>query len=647
MDGVGRGQSDLVADGRNGAATCIISEPNKQIVIWGRGIMRLFAKRIWLIIFVLLICGAAGVAQTTSTSSLEMRRKALNALLAEQWEYRLRTSPLFASFLGDKRWNAELDDFSQEAIDKDLVETQKFLTRFEAIDTTGFPKQEILNKRLMVRDLKMQLDGARFKPWEMSVDQQNGIQVLLPQLAAILSFQDVKDYEDYISRLKLMPRLLDQTVVQLKKGEADKLMPPKFILEKVAEQASGIATQAAGESPFAQPFNNFPKSISGADQARLKEQGISVIHDAVLPGYARFAKFVSEDYAPHGRTEFGVWSLPDGDDYYTFLVKQNTTTDLTPDQIHQLGLAQVKEIEERMKGVAAQFGYKDLKSFNAAIAADPKLHAHSRKQILDLYTKYIDQMYVKLPDLFGHMPKAKVEVMQVEEFREKGASSAAYVPSAPDGSRPGRVMVDTGEFEKRLLLDIETTSYHEGVPGHHMQIAIAQEVPGLPPFRQNEFFTAYTEGWALYSERLGKEVGFFQDPYSYYGHLQDDMLRAIRLVVDTGLHSKHWTRQQVVDYFHDHSPEDEVSVQSETDRYIAWPAQALGYKIGQLEILKLRQYSKDQLGDKFDIRAFHDELLNGGALPMDVLKERIEEWVATQKSAAEPSKTKTSGAHAR
>jgi uncharacterized protein (DUF885 family) len=246
-------------------------------------------------------------------------------------------------------------------------------------------------------------------------------------------------------------------------------------------------------------------------------------------------------------------------------------------------------------------------------------------------------MYAKLPELFGRLPKAKVEVMQVEEFREKEAPSAAYNPPAMDGSRSGHVMVNTGDFAKRLLLDIETTSYHEGVPGHHMQGAIAQELPELPPFRQNEYFTAYTEGWALYSERLGKELGFFQDPYSYYGHLQDDMLRAIRLVVDTGLHSKHWSRQQVVEFFHAHSPEDEVSVQSETDRYIAWPAQALGYKIGQLEILKLRQYAKDQLGAKFDIHAFHDEILDGGALPMDVLRERIEDWVALQKSANSPN----------
>jgi uncharacterized protein (DUF885 family) len=594
--------------------------------------MRSLITRFFLSIFALLLCSAIVAAQTGSP--MEARRKALNDLLAEQWEYRLRTSPLFASFLGDKRWNDKLDDFSQEAIDKDLVETQKFLTRFEAIDTTGFPSQEVLNKRLIVRDLKMQLEGAKFKDWEMPVNQQNGIQIELPQLALILSFQTVKDYEDYIARLKAMPLLLDQTMIQMRKGIADKFMPPAFLLEKVWEQTNGIATLPPDDSPFAQPFKKFPDAIPQDQQKRLKEQGLAAISTEVQPAYARFAKFVRQDYAPHGRTEVGVWALPNGDAYYAFRVKDSTTTDLAPEQIHELGLAQVREIEGRMKEVAAKLGYQDMKAFNAAIKADPKLHAQSRKQILDLYTKYIDQMYAKLPDLFGRMPNAKLIVLPVEEFREKEASGASYQAPALDGSRPGHVMVNTGDFANRLLLDIETTAYHEGVPGHHMQIALAQELPELPPFRQNEYFTAFTEGWALYSERLGKEVGFFKDPYSYYGHLQDDMLRAIRLVVDTGLHSKHWTRQQVVDFFHDHSPEDEVSVQSETDRYISWPGQALGYKIGQLEILKLREYAKDQLGTKFDIRAFHDQVLGGGALPMDVLKERIEAWIAAQKTAS-------------
>jgi len=587
-----------------------------------------------------MICPLFVVAGPQPQSDLESRRKALDSLLAEQWEYNLRTNPLFASILGDKRWNDKVDDFSQEFIDRDLQETQKFLVRFQAIDTAGFPEQEALNKALMVRDLQMSLERARFKAWEMPVAQNNGIQIDLPQYVSVLSFQSVKDYEDYIARLKAWPVLFDQTMVQMRKGMAAGRMPPRFLLEKVVDQANGIATQQPEKSPFAHPFFDFPKTMPEADQKRLREQGIAAIHDSMLPAYAKFTKFVRDEYAPMGRTEPGVWALPDGDAFYAFRVKESTTTNLTPEEIHQLGLAQVKEIEARMTAVATQLGYKDRKSFNAAMAQDPKLHAHSRQEILDLYRKYIDQMNPKLPDLFGRLPKAKLEVMPVEEFREKEASAASYVQGTPDGSRPGHVMVNTSDFQKRNLWDIETTAYHEGVPGHHMQIAIAQELPGLPPFRQQEYYTAYTEGWALYSERLGKELGFYQDPYSYYGHLGDDMLRAIRLVVDTGLHYKHWTRQQVVDYFHEYSAEDEPDIQSETDRYIAWPGQALGYKIGQLQILKLRQYAKDQLGDKFDIRGFHDEVLSGGALPMDILETRIHQWVAVKAAAVSSAETK-------
>jgi uncharacterized protein (DUF885 family) len=581
-----------------------------------------------------LICSSFLYAAPQSRPDLESRRKALTSLLAEQWEYNLRTNPLFASVLGDKRWNDKVEDFSQEFIDRNQQETQKFLVRFQAIDSAGFTEQEALNKALMVRDLQMKLEGARFKSWEMPVAQNNGIHIDLPQYVSVLSFQSVKDYEDYIARLKAWPVLFEQTMVQMRKGMAEGLMPPRFLMEKVTDQASGIATQKPEESPFAHPFFDFPKNLPEADQKRLREQGVAAIHDLLLPAYARFTKFVRDEYAPKGRAEAGVWSLPNGNAFYAFRVKESTTTNLSPEEIHQLGLAQVKEIESRMTAVANRLGYKDRKSFNAAIAQDPKLHGHSRQEILQLYQKYTDQMYPKLPELFGRLPKAKVEMLPVEEFREKEASAASYVQGTPDGSRPGHVMVNTSDFEKRNLLNIETTAYHEGVPGHHMQIAIAQELPSLPPFRQEKYYTAYTEGWALYSERLGEELGFFQDPYSYYGHLGDDMLRAIRLVVDTGLHYKHWTRQQVVDYFHEHSVEDEPDLQSETDRYIADPGQALGYKIGQLQILKLRQYAKDQLGAKFDIRGFHDEVLGAGALPMDMLESRIHEWVVEQKAAS-------------
>jgi len=581
-----------------------------------------------LVLLMVLLCSSVFAAPPQA--DLEGRRKALNDLLAERWEYSLRTSPIYASILGDKRWNDKLDDFSQKAIDDDLEQSKKYLARFEAIDTAGFPEQEALNKTLMVRDLRMTLEGARFKSWEMPVTQFGGVHIDLPQLVSVLSFQSVKDYDDYISRLKQVPRAFEENVIQMRKGMAEGLMPPRILLEKVVTQADGLATKAPDAMPFAQPFAKFPDSISAADQKRLREQGLAAIRESVLPAYVKFTSFVRDEYAPKGRTDPGVWSLPDGPERYAFRVKESTTTNLSPEEIHQIGLAQVKEIEDRMVQIANQLGYKDLKSFSASLATNPKVHVQSRKEILDLYQKYVDQMYLKLPSMFGRLPKARLQILPIEEFREKEASTS-YVQGTQDGSRPGHIMVNTSNFEKGSTVDFETTAYHEGVPGHHMQIAIAQELPQLPPFRQNEYYTAYVEGWALYSERLGKEVGFFQDPYSYYGHLQDDMLRAIRLVVDTGFHYKHWTRQQVVDFFHDHSAIDEAEVQSETDRYMAWPAQALGYKIGQLEILKLRQYAKDQLGDKFSLSDFHDEVLGAGALPLDVLSTRIHEWVAAQK----------------
>ena len=579
---------------------------------------------------------AGSMSAANTPADLEARRKALNELLHEQWEYTMRTSPIYASILGDKRWNDKVDDFSQAAIDDNLVQSQKFLTRFEAIDTTGFPDQEVLNKELMVRDLKMGIEGARFKPWEMPVNQFNGIHIDAPQLVSVLSFDSVKDYEDYISRLKQIPLVFDQTIVQMRKGIAEGLMPPKILLEQVVTQADGLAKTEPEKSPFVHPFDKFPDAVPEADRKRLHDEGIAAIRDSIIPAYVKFTAFVRDEYAPKGRTEPGVWSLPDGAERYAFRVKESTTTNLTPEEIHQIGLEQVKEIEGRMLGVAKQLGYPDLKTFYAAIKTDPRLRAKSREEILDLYRKHIDDMYTKLPDLFGRLPKGRLEVLPIEEFREKEASTE-YVEGLPDGSRKGHVMVNTSDFAKRTTLDIETTAYHEGVPGHHLQISLAQELPSLPPFRQHESYTAYGEGWALYSERLGKEVGFFQDPYSYYGHLQDDMLRAIRLVVDTGFHYKHWSRQQVVDFFHDHSAIDEPEVQSETDRYMAWPAQALGYKIGQLEILKLRQYSKDQLGSSFDIKAFHDEVLSGGALPLDILSERIHSWVGQQKAQLMPA----------
>src|ERR1700678_174078 len=494
------------------------------------------------LVFLLTLAVSTPVAFAADPlADLETRRNALNQLLNQRWEYTMRRSPIYASTLGDKRYNDKLDDLSQKAIDDDLLQTRRFLERFEAIDTINFPEQEKLNKDLMVRDLQMDLERAHFKPWEMPVNQENGIHLDAPQLVSILSFENVKDYEDYITRLRLLPLLFDQTIAQMRKGSDDGLIPPKILLEKVAAQAGGIASTTADKSPFSRPFDNFPDAIPGATRKRLREAGLAAVKDYVLPAYVKFTAFVRDEYVPKGGTEPGAWALPDGAALYAFDVKQITTTDLTPEEIHQIGFAQVKEIGARMLEEVNQLGYKDLKTFSASLPTNPAVHVHSRKEILGLYQKYEDQMYLKLPSLFGRLPKAKLVVMPIEEFREKEASTA-YNPGALDGSRPGHIMVNTGDFEKGTTLDVESTAYHEGVPGHHLQITIAQELPELPPFRQNETYTAFIEGWALYAERLGKEVGFYQDPYSYYGHLQEEMLRAIRLVVDTGFHYKHWTR---------------------------------------------------------------------------------------------------------
>lgn len=592
---------------------------------------------------VALLCLLASAAVAAAPDDLAARRKALNDLIDEHWEYTLRVNPEFASILGDKRYNDRWSDNTPAAIDDNLKQLASFKQRFEAVDTTGFPEQEALNKTLMVRDLKENLDNARFKNWEMPVAQNYGIHIQAPGFVQFLSFETVKDYDDYIARLHTFPRVMDETLALMRAGLTDKLMPPKFLLAKVADQADGIVKQAdqkMEDSPFAMPIGKLPKTFSAADGKRIREQILAAIKQQVVPSYAKFAAYVRDTYAPAGRLEPGVWSLPDGDARYAALVKSSTTTSMTPEEIHQLGLREVARIEGEMQKVAERLHFKDWKALSASIEADPKLHATSRQQIVDLYSQYIAQMNEKLPQLFGLLPKAKCVVKPIEEFREKEASGAEYNQGTPDGSRPGMVMVNTGDFAKRKTINIETTAYHEGVPGHHMQISIAQELPDLPQFRAQGGNTAYVEGWALYSEDLGGEVGFFEDPYNLYGHYMDEMLRAIRLVVDTGFHAKHWTRDQVVQFFHDHSGIDEVEVQSETDRYIAVPSQALGYKIGQLKIKELREHAKQELGAAFDIRAFHDQVLGAGALPLDVLGERIERWISAVKTAKRTAATK-------
>jgi uncharacterized protein (DUF885 family) len=580
---------------------------------------------------------AAPAAQSVAKGDVASRVQALNALLAEQWEYTLKNSPEFATILGDLRYNDHWSDVSLAHMRADHQATQDFLKRFEAIDTSGFPDSDKLNQQLMVRQLKDSLRSYDLKLYEMPLDQMSGVHIALAGFVSSIPFNSTREYDDYLARLKAVPKLFDQVTAVARQGMADKMMPPKYLLEKVVKQIASIEQPAGMDSVFAEPLKHFPKSVSAADQKRLHDAIVAAIDHDVRPAYAKLGKFVADDYAPHGRSQPGVWDLPNGEAIYRFQVEQMTTTRETPQQIHEIGLAEVKRIEGEMTKIAHAQGFKDLASFRASLKTNPKTHATSREDILNRYRGYIAGMEPELPKLFGRLPKTEVVVKPVEKFREKEAAAAEYHQGTPDGSRPGQIFVNTGDFANRSVLTIESTAYHEGIPGHHLQISIAQSLPKLPPFRQQAGYTAYVEGWALYAEQLGKEVGFYKDPLSDYGRLSDELLRADRLVLDTGVHYKHWTRQQMVDFFHAHSSEDEPDVQAETDRYITWPGQALAYKTGELKILALRARAKQALGDQFDIRAFHDEILGGGALPLDVLEDRVNDWIAAVKAGKAPA----------
>ena len=565
-----------------------------------------------------------------STPAVESRRQKLLSLFDEEWQYELRTNPERATMLGDGRYNDRLNDNSAEFFQADTEQKRKFLTRFREIDPSGFSRQDTLSYALMIRKLRQEIEGAQFKPWETPVNQMGGLHLELPGLVELTPFNSVADYDNYLLRLHQVPHAFDRMTANMRQGMRDGLMPPRYLLEKVAAEAEDVANKTGENSPFAKPVKEFPSSLPLSEQKRLREAVLAAITGQILPAYRHFAAFVRNEYLPRGRMDPGVWSLPDGAARYRFAIRHITTTEMTPEHIHDLGLKQIDEVEAEMLALAHKMGFNDVASLNQHIKNERRFYATSGQQVLDLYTNYARSMESELPKLFGHLPKSKLTVIPMEAARSKNAVPADYSDGTPDGSRPGHINVNEWDPEHRLVLNIEAIAYHEGIPGHHLQLSLAQEMGNLPEFRRHAGYTAFVEGWALYAERLGKEVGHYQDPYSDYGRLENEMWRAIRLVVDTGVHEKHWSREQMVEYFHRYTAMDEPNIQSEVDRYIAWPGQALAYKLGQLEILKLRDEAKQKLGDKFDIRAFHDEVLANGALPLDVLDSEVNFWINGQ-----------------
>ena len=581
----------------------------------------------------LLLVSPAALHPQAPAAAVEGNRKALNQIFEDYWQDGLAHAPEFASTLGDKRYNDRISDYSVKAYNEGLAREQALLMRLAAIDTAGLTDQEKISRELLLRDIADDQEAAEFKEWEMPVNQMGGIHTTYPQIVAQLSFTTVKDYDDWIARLHAIPHAFDQVTVNMSIGMEDHRLPPQYLLQKALDQVKQLANQKPEESPLAMPLKSFPAGIKPAEQERIKTEMLDAISKEVLPAYVRFARFLEVSYIPACRIDPGISSLSDGAKYYQFLIRRTTTTNLTADQIHQIGLDEVKRDEAEIFAIAQKLGSPDLVSFRASLLANPKLKAASREALLDAYRSYLTPMQARLPQLFGRLPKAKFEVAAVPDYLEKTSSAAYYEQGAPDGSRPGRIRVDTYNATDRNLYDVEAIAYHEGLPGHHLQISIAEELDTVPTFRKFESYTAYAEGWGLYSERLGKDIGLYQDPYSDYGRLEGDIWRAIRLVVDTGVHSQHWTREQMIQYFHDHSNVDETNVQAEVDRYIAWPSQALAYKVGQLKILELRDRAKKALGDKFNLRDFHDQVLDAGALPLDVLDDRIDTWISSQKTA--------------
>jgi uncharacterized protein (DUF885 family) len=576
---------------------------------------------------VILLVGIAGCVLAQNVKPVAERVAAQNALFDEQYESDLRNFPERATAFGDYRYNDKLSENSLEAIVQRHQTDEAFVARLEAIPTSGFSDQDQLSHDLMVRVLQQRIADFDLKEYEMPINQQNGIHTNLADLPLSVPFDSVKHYEDYIARLHQIPRVLSQTTEVLRAGMKDQLMPVRFLLEKLPAQCEGIIEA----DPFLIPTTKFPASISAEDQKRLTQQINDAIHFDVIPAYKNFADFLRTVYAPEGRTALSITSLPDGQKRYENDIYGRTTTHMTPDEIHQLGLREIDRIQAEMTRIARKQGFADLASFRASLKTNKKYIPTSEEQILDDFRRYIAQMQPKLPQLFTRLPKSPVTVEAIPAFQS--AAATHYVSGTPDGKRPGRVVVATSNFADRSLINDEAIAYHEGIPGHHMQLSVQQQLTGMPKFRLHGLgFNAYTEGWALYAEQLGKEVGFYRDPVSDYGRLSSELFRAVRLVVDTGIHAKGWTRDQVVDFFRKSGAVDEPTIQSETDRYIAWPAQALSYKLGQLKFRELRKRAQKELGPKFDIRTFHDEMLDGGTLPLDLLDARTNKWIAQQKS---------------
>ncbi len=580
---------------------------------------------------------AGGDAVQSIAPATDSTSRALNELFEQYFEESLQLNPLRATYIGDNRYNDSLPNFiSPEYRARASEMNERYLAAARKIDPATLAPEDRISYEIFLHERTREKESERFPDYLLPLSQTGGLTTLMPALGSGTNaqpFATVQDYENWLKRLDGFVAYMDQSIVNMREGVAKGVVQPRPVMEKVLAQLDSLIVPKAEDSPFWGPIKRFPEAVSPADRERLTAAYRAAIEGKVMPAYTRVRDYVKTDYLPHARTTVAWTALPDGKAWYEFYVREHTTTDMTPQEIHDVGLREVARILGEMDGVRRKVGFEgDLHGFFEHLETDPKFYYTQGADLLDGYRQLKLRIDAALPKVFSVFPKADYEVREVEPFRARSAAGAYYQSASADGSRPGVFYVNTYNLKAQPKFGMETLSLHEASPGHHFQRSIQRELTGLPKFRRfGGDYTAFVEGWALYAEYLGPELGMFTDPYQWFGRLNDEQLRAMRLVVDTGLHALGWSREQAIKYMLDNSTLAESDVVSEVERYIAWPGQALGYKVGDLRIQALRHAAERELGDRFDLRDFHREVLSDGAVPMKVLEAKVGRWVDARK----------------
>ena len=572
-----------------------------------------------------------------SATVQQQKAAQLEQMYRDYWEEVLKHNPLQATYIGDPRYNDQLPNFfSPKFRAEDIAFTQAWLARFTAIDPGDLSGQTRLSYDILVRNLRLDLEGNQFRTDLMPLNQFGNIAGRFAQLGSgsgAQPFKTVADYDNWLMRASKVPALFTQMQANMREGVKVGLVQPKVLMAKVIPQLDALIKDKPEDTLFWQPIARLPADFSADDKARLTEQYRRLIADQLMPSYRELRRFVHDEYLPASRDSVSIAALPNGKALYAYQAKVSTTTDMTPEQIHDIGLSEVARIHGEMRKVMAEVKFKgSLQELFHFMDSDPRFQFKDEKALLDAYNALRVKVDADIPTLFAVTPKAKFEIRPIESFRAASSAGGEYQGPSEDGTRPGIFYVNTYDLPTRKTWDMEDLYLHEAIPGHHFQIAIQQELTGLPKFRRFGGDTAYVEGWALYTETLGKDLGVFTDPYMYFGGLQGELWRAIRLVVDTGLHSKNWSREQVIKYMRENSAVSETDAIAEAERYMAIPGQALAYKVGQMKIRELRSRAEAALGQKFDVREFHDQILKDGSLPMSVLEAKIDRWIASRKA---------------